>query len=175
MKQRQYTIRKALIFPVGIDAVLLLFLLMISAMGNGSPLETGLFAVFFLPAAYLFLESLLRRVAVDEGGVSIRRLLGEKRLPWESITHVGGLAINKKSYILLTTVIGFFIISSVYDRFPALVDDILAHVESDRVEDEVRALVENIPSMISRVALAWVAAAMMTGVIALKILPFVSQ
>lgn len=174
MEQREYKIKKALLFPLGADAFLLLCLVMISTMVNGSALETALFTVFFMPAMYLFLESLLRRVTIDEGGISIRRLFGRKRLPWESITHVGGLMIKGKAYILLTTVIGFYIISNAYDRFPLLTEDILSHIGSERVEDEARSLIENTPAGIAGAALAWVAAVLMTGIIALKIHPFIS-
>ncbi len=173
MKQHKYMIKNMLRLALGVDAFLLLFLAIISAAVNGSALEKTLFTVFFIPTAYLFLESLLRRITIDEECLSIFRLFREKRLPWESITHVGGLAIKNKAYLLLTTTAGFFIISNSYGSFSVLKDDILSHVDSGRIEDDARALVEGASANINGSALAWVAAFLLTGIIMLKIYPFI--
>jgi hypothetical protein len=173
MNHRHYNIKKALILPLGLDSLLLLSLLFISIKRGGVALEIGLFSTFFLLTTYLFLESLRRRVVVDERGVSIRKLFGEKRASWESITHVGGLAINNKGYILLTTVAGLFIISNAYGRFTALAEDILSCVASDRVEEEVHSLLKNAPSGIAGMVLTWGAAVFMAGIIFLKVYTFI--
>jgi hypothetical protein len=172
MNHQQYKIKKFLIVPLGIDSLLLLSLLLVSIKRGGAALEVGLFSTFFLCTTYLFLESLRRRVAVDERGVSIRKLFGEKRISWESITHVGGLAIKNKGYILLTTVAGLFIISNAYEQFLALAEDILSYVDSDRVEEDVHSMLKNTPSGIAGMVLAWVAAVFMTGIIFLKVYTF---
>lgn len=173
MSQGIYKIRKTLLVPVGLDALLLLCLVLICALYHGSALEVAIFVVFFLPAGYLFLELMFRRVSIDEKGLSLRRLWGERRLPWEAITHVGGLIIHNKAYILLTTVIGFFIISNSYSGFSTLSAEILAHIDSEKVEEEVRTQVKNIPEGKAQTALAWVAAVTMLGVILLKIYFFI--
>ncbi|MBW6486454.1 MAG: PH domain-containing protein [Syntrophobacterales bacterium] len=139
----------------------------------GSALEKALFTVFFIGTAYLFWESLWRRVTIDENGLFLRRLLNQKKLPWEAITHVGGLTIKNKSYILLTTAVGFFIISNYYEKFNLLAEDLLSHVETDRVEDAARFLVEEKPVGVAGVALVWVAAVLLTGIIVLKMYPFI--
>ncbi len=172
MNQYRYTIKKSLIIPLGVDAALLVFLLVVAVTVAGSALETGIFTIFLIPTVYLFLESLIRRIEIDEKGLSIRKLSGSKRLPWESITHVGGLEIKNKSYVLLTTVAGFFIISNAYGNFQLLTEKIISHVASERVEDAARNLAVDIPSGIAGTALAWAAAFLMTGIIFLKLYPF---
>jgi hypothetical protein len=169
MSQGTYLIKKTLLVPVGLDAFLLLCLALICAFYHGSAPEVAIFVVFFLPAGYLFLDLLFRRISIDEKGLSIKRLWGEKSLPWEAITHVGGLIIHNKAYILLTTVIGFFIISNSYGGFETLSSEILSHVDSERVEEEVRTQVKNIPEGKAQTVLAWIAAVIMLGVILLKI------
>ncbi len=132
MSQHVYTIRRAFLIPLGVDAFLLFCLFVISLLPQGSTTERLVFAIFFFPSLYLFLESLFRRVTVDEGGIAIRRLWREKGIPWEGITHVGGLSLHKKVYILLTTVKGFFIVSNAYGGFSDLAEEIVSHVDLDK-------------------------------------------
>jgi hypothetical protein len=173
MSQGIYKIRKTLLVPVGLDAFLLLCLVLICVFYRGSAPEVAIFAVFFLLAGYLFLDLTFRRISIDEKGLSLRRLWGEKEVPWETITHVGGLVIHGKAYLLLTTVIGFFIISSAYSGFSSLSEEILSHMDAEKVEEDVRAQIKNVPEGKAQIALAWVATLILLGVIFLKIYSFI--
>lgn len=168
MSQRVYTIRKAFLVPLGIDALLLFSLLVISLLLKGSTTERLVFAFFFFPSGYLFLECFFRRVTVDDGGIALRRLWREKRVPWDGITHVGGLSLHKKVYLLLTTVRGFFIISNAYEGFSGLTEEIVSHVDPSRVEEEARLQAGRTSSAIAHIAMAWVAAVFMAGIILIK-------
>ena len=174
MSQRIYRIRKAFLVPLGVDAFLLCALFVISMLPQGSATERLVFALFFVPSLYVFFECLLRRVTVDGGGIVIRKLLREKRVLWEGITHVGGLSIHNKVYLLLTTVNGFFIISNAYERFSDLVEEIVSRVDRTKVEEEVRLQAGRSPSGIVHAALAWTAAAFMVGIILIKMLPLMA-
>jgi hypothetical protein len=174
MSQRVYMIRRAFLISLGVDAFLLFCLFVISMLPQGSAVERLVFTIFFLPVLYLFLECLLRRVTVDEGGIAIRKLWRKKWVAWEGITHVGGLSIHKKVYILLTTVHGFFIVSNAYGGFSALTEEIISHVGSERVEEEVRLQAGRPPSGIVHIALAWITAAFMAGIILIKMLHFIA-
>jgi hypothetical protein len=172
MSQHVYTIRRAFLIPLGVDAFLLFCLFVISLLPQGSTTERLVFAIFFFPSCYLFLESLFRRVTVDDGGIVLRRLWREKRVPWGGITHVGGLSLHKKVYILLTTVKGFFIVSNAYGGFSDLAEEIVSHVDLTRVEEEVRIQAGRSPSGIAHIVMAWIAAVFMVGIILIKMLPF---
>jgi len=174
MPQHVYTIRRAFLIPLGVDAFLLFCLFVISLLPQGSKTERLVFAIFFFPSLYLFLESFFRRVTVDEGGIVLRRLWREKGIPWEGITHVGGLSLHKKVYILLTTVRGFFIISNAYRGFSDLVEEIVSHVDLTRVEEEARLQAGRSPSGIAHIVMAWIAAVFMVGIILIKMLPFMT-
>jgi hypothetical protein len=170
MSQHIYTIRRAFLIPLGIDALFLFCLLVISLLPQGSTTEQLVFAFFFFPSGYLFLDCFFRRVTVDDEGVALRRLWREKRVPWEGITHIGGLSLHKKVYLLLTTVRGFFIISNAYEGFSELTEEIVSHADPARVEEEVRRQVGCSPSGIAHIAMAWLAAVFMAGIILIKIL-----
>jgi hypothetical protein len=172
MSQRIYRMSTSFLVPLGVDAFLLCVLFLISLLPQGSATERVVFAIFLVPSLYVFLECLLRRVTVDGGGIVIRKLLREKGVSWEGITHVGGLSMHNKVYLLLTTVNGFFILSNAYGGFPDLVEKIVSRVDPVRVEEEVRLQAGRSPSGIFHTALAWTAAVFMVGIILIKMLPF---
>lgn len=170
MSQRVYRIRRAFLIPLGIDALLLFCLLLISLLSQGSTTERLVFAFFFFPSGYLFLECFFRRVTVDDGGVALRRLWRGKSVPWDGITHIGGLSLHRKVYLLLTTIRGFFIVSNAYEGFSELTEEIVSHVDPARVEEEVRLQAGRSPSGIAHIAMAWIAAVFMAGIIMIKML-----
>jgi hypothetical protein len=174
MSQHVYTIRRAFLIPLGVDTFLLLCLWVISLLPQGSTTERLVFAFFFFPSCYLLLDCFFRRVTVDDGGIALRRLWKEKGVPWEGITHIGGLSLHKKVYILLTTVKGFFIVSNAYEGFPDLTEEIVSHVDPARVEEEVRLQAGRSPSGIAHIVMAWIAALFMVGIILIKMFPFMA-
>ena len=174
MSQRFYGVRRALLIPLGLDVVLLFGLLTNALFLNGETAEKLVFALFFVPTLALFLVSYRRRVAVAEGGLVIRRLLGEKALAWDEITLVGCLTLHRKVYLLLTTIKGFFIVSSVLEGFPTLAEEIVTHVGAERVEEDCRLQAGRAVTGLATIAPAWIAAAAMIGIIFLKLFPFVA-
>jgi hypothetical protein len=168
MTQHVYTIRRAFLIPLGVDSVLLLCLFVLSLL-QGLTTERLVFGLFFIPALYVFLECVFRRVTVDEGGLAIRKLWREKKFVWNDINHIGCLSLHKKTYILLTTGKGLFIISNAYGEFFSLTEEILSRVDPVRVEEDVRTQAGRYPSGFAPIAMAWVAAAFMVGIIVMKV------
>jgi tetrahydromethanopterin S-methyltransferase subunit F len=173
MAQRHYTIRKAFLIGLGLDAFLLFFLSMASLVMKGNTMEKLILMIFFLLTLVLFLECLLRRVTVVEEGLVIRKLGRNKALLWDEITRVGYLILRRKVYLLLTTVKGFFVISNAFEGFPRLVEDLVARVEPDRVEQDVRLQAGRFLTGVANIVAAWVAAVLMMVMILMKLLPFI--
>jgi len=172
MTQHVYGIRRAYIVPLGIDTLLLLSLLVISLLQRGDATEKWIFLLFALPTAYLFLESLIRRIVVTDGSLFVRTLWKKKTVFWGEITHVGCLNLRRKVYLLLTTTKGIIILSNAYEEFVLLTEEIIERVGVERVEEEVRLQGGRSGAGIGNVVLAWVAAAFMAGVILMKVYPF---
>jgi hypothetical protein len=172
MSQRIYTIRKAFLIPFTVDVVLLFVLLVISLFLGGAPAEKGVLAVIFLPMFLIFLEARFRSVFVGDRGIRLKKFLRTKDVDWEDITHVGALIIRNKVYLLLTTVKGFFILSNAYEKFPLLIRDIVEHTGQEKVEEEVRGQMEHPPVSWENVIAAWIAAAVIAGIIFMKLFPF---
>lgn len=171
MTKRHYTIRRAFLIILGLDAFLLFCLFLISLFMKGTMMEKFILMLFFLPALVLFLECLFRRVAVGEEGLAIRKLGRNKTFLWDEITRVDYLILNKKVYLLLTTVKGFFAISNAFGGFPRLVEEVVAHVEPNRVEQDVRLQAGRSLTGGAHIVVAWVAALLMMVMILLKLLP----
>jgi Ca2+/Na+ antiporter len=164
-------IRRAFLMVIGLDAFLLFCLFMVSLVKKENTIENLILMLFFLLTLVLFLECLFRRVTVVEEGLVIRKLGRNKALLWDEITRVGYLILHRKVYLLLTTVKGFFVISNAFEGFPRLVEDLVAHVEPDRVEQDVRLQAGRSLKGVANIVAAWVAAALMTVMILMKLLP----
>ena len=173
MAQRHYTIRRAFLIILGLDAFLLFCLFLISLLTKGNTMEKFVLMLFFLPALVLFLECLFRRVTVVEEGLAIRKLGRNKTLLWDEITRVGYLILHRKVYLLLTTVKGFFVISNAFQGFPGLVEEVVARVEPDRVEQDVRLQAGRSLKGVANIVAAWVAAVLMMAMILIKLLPLI--
>jgi len=171
--QRLHRIRTAFLLPLGLDVILLFSLFLMTLFLNGDTVERLIFALFLLPAGYFFLECLRRRVTVTGGGLVIRKLWFEKAISWDEITHVGVLTLHRKVYLLLTTVKGFFILSSAFEGFRALTEGIVSHVGLERVEEEVRLQAGRSVTGIAPVVSAWIAAVAMIGIVLLKVSSFI--
>lgn len=172
MSQRDYTIKKALLFVLGLDAFLLFCLLMIALLQEGDATEKLVFTIFFIPAPLIFLECFFRRVAVAKEGLVIRKLGRTRAFPWREITRVGCLTVHRKVYLLLTTVKGLFIISNAFEGFSKLVEEIVTRVEPERVDEEVRLQAAGAGAGIAALPPAWLAAVFMMAMILMKWFPF---
>ncbi|MBA4422336.1 MAG: hypothetical protein C0390_04430 [Syntrophus sp. (in: bacteria)] len=174
MSQHDYTIKKALLIVLGLDAFLLFCLLLIALLLEGDAMERLVFTLFFLPTLLLFLECYFRRVTVAKAGMAIRKLGRTKAFPWGEITRVGCLTVRRKVYLLLTTVKGLFIISNAFEGFSKLVEEIVARVEPERVEEDVRPQAASAKAGIATIFPAWVAAVFMMVMILMKWFPFIA-
>jgi len=175
MSQCNYTIRKALLFVLGLDAFLLFCLLLIALLLKGDATEKLVFTIFFLPTLLLFLECFFRRITVTQEGVVIRKYGRTKAFPWEEITRVDCLTVHRKVYLLLTTAKGFFIVvSNAFGGFSRLAEEILTRVEPERIEEDVRPQAASAGKGIAALVPAWVAAVFMMAMVLMKLFPFVA-
>jgi hypothetical protein len=172
MSDQYYKIRKPLLVILGLDVFLILFLLIMALLQKGDLTERLVFTLFFVPAFFLFLESLMRRVTVTQKGIVIRKLGRSKAFSWEEITRVGCLTLNRKVYLLLTTVKGLFIISNAFSGFSGLVEEIISRVDRERVEEDARQQAQRSSAGIASMVPAWIAAVFMIVMIIVKLFPF---
>jgi len=164
-----YKIKKGLVVALIVDTALLAVLLAVSFFKGNSPVEKVVLSVILVPLLLVTLESNCRRVTIGEAGLSIKKLFRKKDLLWGDITDVGAVILRNRAYLVLTTTKGFHIISNVYGDFPALLRGIVSHVEAERVEEQVKALVERPVTKVSDVVSAWAGAVVLLVVIYIRV------
>jgi len=172
MYQNIYRIKRSFVIPLSLVVFLFLVLLLLSLLLKGSPLEKKIFTIIFIPVLYVYVESLYRKVSSGEQGIMIRKVFRKKELRWEDITHVGALILRKRSYLLLTTVKGFYILSNAYENYSSLIGDIIIHLDKEKVEEEVRKQHEHPAKNISDIVMILFTIIVLLGIIASKLFIF---
>jgi len=170
MPQNIYRIRTAFLIPLAIDVALLLLLIILSFLIRGSVMEKSVLTLLFIPALFVLIEALRRTITIAGDGLRLKKFFKTRFLDWTDITHVGCLSVRSRVYILLTTTKGFHVISNAYDRFPQMVRELIEHIptETVEVEAEAKAQAEHPVRNVSDLVAAWVAAAVLTGIIYIK-------
>lgn len=170
MPEVTYRVRVTFLIPLILDALLLFALVLISLFRRTFPAETIILAIICIPLVCLLLELLVRVVSVGAKGISIKKLFRVKTLQWGDITNVDVMVIRKKIYLLLTTTKGFHILTNTYDNFTTLVQDITGHLHAEVVEQRVLEVADTPIVRRADILAAWIAVAMLVGVISLKFL-----
>ncbi len=169
MENRIYGIRKLFAVSLGVDVLLLCVLFVLSFLLGGSSLERIVLAVFLIPSIYVFFELWSRKVIVHPQGIRLEKLLRRKELKWSDITNVGVLVLHSRTYLLLTTVKGFFSISNSYENFTSLLQDIAERIEPDKVDEEVRRQMDFPQVNRFEIIKIWIAALVMLILIIFKL------
>ncbi len=164
-----YRIKRSLAVALIVDTALLVALLGVAFFKGNSPVEKVILSVFLVPLLLVTLEANYRRVTVSEKGLSIKKFFLKREFLWGDVTDVGAVILRNRVYLVLTTTKGFHIISNAYDGFSALVRGIVSHVDAERVEEQVRALVERPVTKVSDVVSAWAGAVVLLVVIYIRV------
>ena len=168
MSTRIYTVNRALVLPLALDALLLLAVFILTFLRQGTATERFLLLAALIPMALIAIESSLRKVEASDAGLALTKFFKRRALNWADITHVGALAVRKKVFLVLTTTKGFHVLSNAYGRFGDLVRDVTDHVEAERVEEGARDILEGSAVNRSNIYAAWLAAILLVVVIAMK-------
>jgi hypothetical protein len=169
MYKNVYRIRRSFLVPFFIDFILLFFLLLLSYLQGASNLERIILTVIFIPVLCVLFESSLRMVQTGDQGIMIRKFMRKKELRWDNITHIGALILRKRAYLLLTTVKGFYILSNAYEKFSSLVNDLVSHMDNERVEEEVKRQIEHPAKNMMDIIMTWFTAMILGGIIIIKL------
>ncbi|HOO40161.1 MAG TPA: PH domain-containing protein [Syntrophales bacterium] len=170
MDFHRYKIKKSFLIPFGLAVCLLAVLLCLSFLSARSTAETVVLVILLCAALPALFEISYRTVTIGADGLTVRKFLRGREIPWESIHQVGVLTVRRKCYLLLTTRRGFYILSNAYGNFIRLVQDIMDRVPPDRVEAEVRQQLEDPPVYRGDVLSIWIAVIVITALIVMKLL-----
>jgi len=170
MYQKTYKIKKTFLAAFSIDVFLLFLLFMMAVFLRGASSEKIILAIMFIIILFIYIETRARKVLTGDQGILIKKFLREKELRWDEITQVGIVVLRKRVYLLLTTTKGFHILTNAYEAFTGLLIDIAGHVERERVEEDVRKLIEHPLKRIADTVSMWFAGLVLVAIIALKLI-----
>lgn len=169
MDKKSYKIRKSFLVPLSLDAFFLFILLAISLFTDSHPAERIVLTIILIPLIYILIEMTVREAIISDEGIKIKKFLRQKSLEWQSITNVDTVVVRKKVFLALTTTKGFHVLSNSYGNFTNLVQDIIRHAGSEKVEGRVKDIVAQPIRKISDIVGAWVAALLLAVIIYIKL------
>ncbi len=156
-ERMSFTIRRAMLLPLGLLLVILLALLVVSML-QGQPLNKCLFVggVVLLLAGVLA-DKLSRRIELDDEGITSCRIGRRRRMLFADLTEVEAVCIRKRLFITLWVDESFLLLTNAYGDAASLFKLLLQRVPSGVVSDEVEGLVENPPRHNGNIVVCWFA------------------
>ena len=155
---RTFVIRRSFVIPMGLLVVLTFTLLVICILQGQSLAKVILLAGLILPLAMLFVESALRRLVVDQDGITAIRVFRQRRLNFADVTSLETVRVRNR--VFLTLMAGdddFLIISNSYGDFSALLASLIDAVPEGTITAETEHLAEKPPLRQADVFTAWFA------------------
>lgn len=164
-QEQTFVIRRTFLLPLGL-LLLLTIALLVTCLIQGQPVAKAVILVFIiLPVAGFFVESVFRRVAVDEEGATVYKLLRKKHLSFVALTSVETVMVRKRVFLTLCADDDFVIISNAYADFPGLVAALLQRISETVVSDETRKMAEAPPIKSTDIISCWLATALVAFIL----------
>lgn len=156
-ERMNFTIRRALLLPLGFLLLVQLALLVVSLV-QGQPLSKILFAsgVVVLLAG-LLADNLLRRIEVDEEGITVCRIGRRRRMRFADLTEVEAVCLRKRLFVTLWVGESFLLVTNAYGNVATLFQLLLQRTPGGLISDEVKGLVEDPPCHNGNIIVCWFA------------------
>jgi hypothetical protein len=152
-----FTIRRALLLPLGFLLLVQLALLVVSLL-QGQPTGKILFVggVVVLLAG-LLADNLMRRIELDEEGVTVCRIGRRRRMLFADLTEVEAVCLRKRLFVTLWVGESFLLVTNAYGGVATLFESLLQRIPVGLVSDEVKGLVEDPPRHNGNIIVCWFA------------------
>ncbi len=156
-EQRCFTIRRAVLLPLGLLLLVQLALLAVSLL-QGQPLNKNLFVGgVVLVLAGVLADNWLRRIELDAAGITACRIGRKKRVLFADLTSVEAVCLRKRLFVTLWVGESFLLLTNAYSDAATLFQLLLQRIPSGLVSDEVEGLVKNPPCHNGNIIVYWVA------------------
>jgi hypothetical protein len=152
-----FTIRRALLLPLGLLLLVQLALLIVSVF-QGQPLNKCLFVGgVVLVLAGLLANNLLRRIELDDEGITVCRIGRRRRMLFADLTEVEAVCLRKRLFVTLWVDESFLLLTNAYGNVDTLFQLLLQRVPSGLASDEVQEVVGNPPRHNGNIIVCWFA------------------
>ncbi len=156
-ERMSFTIRRAMLLPLGLLLVVLLALLVVSLL-QGQPLNKSLFVGgVVLVLAGVLVDNLLRRIDLDAEGITVCRLGRKRRVLLADLTGVEAVCLRKRLFVTLWVDESFLLLTNAYGNVDTLFQVLLQRVPSGLASDEVQKVMGNSPRHNGNIIVCWFA------------------
>jgi hypothetical protein len=156
-EQIVFTVRRALLLPLGL-LLLVQFALLIVSVLQGQPPSRSLFVGgVVLVLAGLLVDALLRRIKLDGEGITAYRIGRQRRMLFADLTEVEAVCIRKRLFVTLWVGESFLLVTNAYGNVATLFQLLLQRVPSGLTSEEAQGLMENPPRHNGNIIVCWFA------------------
>ena len=158
---RIFVIRRSFLLPLGLLLLETLALLVVCLVQQ-QPIAKALILLFLiLPIAGLFIESLGRKLILNERGLTARRLFREKTIAFAEVTELETVMVRSRVYLTLCAGDDFLILSNSYTDFPALVSGLVERIPDGTVSAATAQMAKAPPTKKSDIVSCWLGVALL--------------
>jgi hypothetical protein len=166
-----YKIKKSLKTPM-ITATLISIPVFADVIMRGFKLSTmimvlGLMILFYI----LTLNNILRKVRISDTGITIRGILGIRRLPLENITMIDGMTMGSRQFATIATKKGSYLIPNSFDNFSSIISDLDIIASEGKKGAGLIQLKGNIIMRRSDIAGAWITVILLLIILLIRFYP----
>ncbi len=129
--------------------------------------------VILAPFYYLGAEILTRKIALDSGGITIRKLFRSSEIPWNDILYVDSLRAGKKVFLIIESSSAKpALLTNTLGQFPKLVNSIIQRLPTDKISESARELTRDLPNKYGPLLQAWAICILLSCVLVGKLLGY---
>jgi len=166
-----YKIKKSLKTPM-IIATLISIPVFADVIRKGFTLSTmimvsGLMTLFYV----LTLNNILRKIRITNSDVTIRGILGIRRIPKENINLIDGMTMGTRQFITISTKKRNYLIPNSFENFPSIVSDIEKIGHEEIIGKGLHSIKENVIVRKSDIAGAWITVILLLIILLINYFP----
>lgn len=163
--EKSFVIRRAFLLPLGILLLETLVLLVVCLVQQ-QPIAKALILLFMiLPIAGLFVESLGRKLIMDERGLTAKRLFRQQTIAFAEVTELETVMVRNRVYLTLCAGDDFVIFSNSYSDFPLLVSGLIERIPAGTVSAATAQMAEAPPIKKSDIISCWLGVALLVYIL----------
>jgi ABC-type multidrug transport system fused ATPase/permease subunit len=166
-----YKIKKNLRVPM-VLATLISIPVFLDVVMAGFNLSVLLMALLLMVLFYLLtINNMLRLIRVTTSDITIRGLLGSRKIPVGDITRLEGITMGTRQFITLSTGKRNYLIPNSFENFEGIISDMESVVKDEAIGAGLAPLKENLIVRKSDVTGVWITVILLVIIIVIRFFP----
>ncbi len=153
-------------------ATLMSIPIFVDVIMSGFEISVLLMALLLMILFYLLTtNNLLRKIRITDSSVTIRGILGSRRVPVADIVRLEGISMGSRQFISLATKKRNFLIPNSFAGFPEIISDLERVVNPEVVGSGLSAMKEHFIVRKSDITGAWITVILLFIIIIIRFFP----